>query len=166
MPSNGAAARADSGSGCWGAAEEGTGRSSAAAPRKGWVRWTDERGPASGGSVEEGDESAGAAAGKKRPSRANPTMGAERDFQSSSLVGGGERGEVPSSASVGFTKADGEAILPAGCAARAMGGEKSRNLHISGENVAIDEMMLNSSSSSAFKFTRQGYLAHKKTPPL
>ena len=73
---------------------------------------------------------------------------------------GGER--VPA---LGFLKAGGEAILPAGCAARAMGGEKPRNLHISGETVAIDEMMLNSSSSSAFKFTRQGYLAHKKHPP-
>jgi hypothetical protein len=138
MPSNGAAARADSGSGRWGAAEEGICRSSAAAPLKGWVRWMDQRGPASGGSVEEGEVSAGAAADKKRPSQANPTMGAERDFQSSSLVGGGERGECSSSASAGLTKADGEAILPAGCAARAMGGENSRNLHISGENVAIE----------------------------
>ena len=133
MPSNGAAARADSGSGRWGAAEEGTGRSSAAAPRKGWVRWTEERKSAYGGSVKEREVSAGAAAGKKRPSQANPTMGAARDFQSASLVGGGERGKGPSSASVGFPKADGEAILPAGCAARAMGSEKSRNLHISGE---------------------------------
>ena len=105
--------------------------------------------------MEEGEESAEAAAGKKRPSRANSTMGAERNFQSSSLVGGGEWGEGPSSASVGFTKADGEAILPARCAARAMGGEKSRDLHISGENVAMDEMMLNSSSSRQKKFTRQ-----------
>ena len=58
MPSNGAAARADSGSGRWGAAEEGIGRSSAAAPQKGWARWIDERGPASGGSVEDGEVSA------------------------------------------------------------------------------------------------------------
>ena len=155
MPSNGASARADSGSGCWGGAEEGTSRSSAAAPRKGWVRLADERGPASGGTVEEGEESAGASAGKKKPSQANPTMGAARDFHSSSRVGGGERGKGPSSASVGFTKAVGETILPAACAARGMGGEKSRTLHISGENVAIDEMMLNSSSSSSFTFARQ-----------
>jgi hypothetical protein len=40
-----------------------------------------------------------------------------------------------------------------------MGGEKSRNSHISCENVAIDEMMRNSSSSSSFTFTRQ------KKPP-
>ena len=80
MPSNGAAARADSGSGRWGAAEEGTSRSSAAAPRQGLVPWAGERGPASGRSVEEGEESAEAAAGKKRPSRANSTMGAERNF--------------------------------------------------------------------------------------
>jgi len=53
MARNGASARADSGSGRWGAAEEGIGRSSAGGRGKGWIWGMDEDGAAPGGSVEE-----------------------------------------------------------------------------------------------------------------
>jgi hypothetical protein len=142
MARNGASARAASGNGRWGAAEEGIGRSSAWSRGEGWIWWMDGEGAAPGGSVEEEQEEAAGVAGQKRPKLANPGMGAACDFQSSSLLGGAGRGEGPSSASVGFPRSVGEAILPAGCAARAMGGQHGRDLHISGEKVAIDEMML------------------------
>ena len=66
MASNGGAARADSGCGRWGAAEEGIGRSSAGSMGEGWIWGMDEDRPASGGSVEKDEDDSAATAGQKR----------------------------------------------------------------------------------------------------
>ena len=113
MARNGASARADSGSGRWVAAEEVIGRSSAGSRGEGWIWRMEGEGAAAGGSMEEEEEDAAAASSEKLPELANPSMGAACDFQSSSLLGGAGRGGGPSSASLGFPKSVGEAILPA-----------------------------------------------------
>jgi hypothetical protein len=56
MASNGAAARADSGSGLWGAAEEGISLASPASREQGWDWRAGEQGPAPGESEEEEEE--------------------------------------------------------------------------------------------------------------